>query len=315
MIPVIDLKPLFQDSDGLQHVAAQLADVYSTVGFAQVINHQIPPQLIRDLYRASREFHALPEPEKIKLRFKKNLRGYIPLNASTLVKSELGQAKTPNQSESFMILSDIPKDHSWYSSTLGGEQIWPQQLPEFRRQVMAYYSALKSLSHQLMRAFAVALRVPADGLAPYFRNPHILFRLLRYPPVPEHAGADQYGSAPHTDYGCLTLLHQDDSGGLQVQSPEADEWMDVKPLDEALVLNTGQMMSIWSNGWLKATRHRVINQAKGYRFSMPFFYNCDIDAPIAPLPSCVSIDNPARYEPVIYGENLEKFLVANYRFI
>jgi len=305
MIPTIDLSPLFQDTNGIHRVAGQLKDAYTSVGFAQIINHQIPDQFIQAAYRASKAFHDLPEAEKIRLRFKKTLRGYIPMNASTLVKSEVSEAKAPNQSESFIIGSALPKDHAWYGSALGGEQCWPAQLPDFQTQTTQYFLALKKLGQRLIQAFALALGMPETALDQYFRNPNNFLRLLRYPPMPANASPDLYGSAPHTDYGCLTLLHQDEVGGLQVQLAD-QSWIDVEPQQQALVLNTGQMMAIWSNGTMQATRHRVINKGSGYRFSMPFFYDCDIDARIAPLPSCVNAAHPARYEPVIYGENLEK---------
>jgi len=313
MIPVIDLNPLWQGPDGLEKIAGQLEEIYSTIGFAQVINHQIPPETIRALYQASHDFHQLPDHEKQALRFKHCLRGFIPLNASTLVKSQLGQAKLPNQSESFMVLSDLPKEHKWYSSKLGGQQIWPAQLPEFTSQVQRYAAALRALGHRLMHAFTLAMHVPADTLDHCFTQPLNSLRLLRYPPRPADASPELYGSAPHTDYGCLTLLHQDASGGLQVQLPDTS-WIDVAPMEDALVLNTGQMMEIWSNGRLRATRHRVINKGSGFRYSMPFFYDCNIDAQIAPLAGCITPDNPPRYPAVIYGDNLEKLLSANYQF-
>ncbi|MET3108726.1 isopenicillin N synthase-like dioxygenase [Oxalobacteraceae bacterium GrIS 1.18] len=313
MIPTIDLSPLFQETNGIHRVAEQLKDAYTSVGFAQIINHRIPDQFIQAAYRASKAFHDLPEAEKIQLRFKKTLRGYIPINASTLIKSEVSAATTPNQSESFIIGSELPNDHAWYGSALGGEQCWPAQLPDFQTQTTQYFLALKKLGQRLIQAFAIALGMPETALDQYFRNPNNFLRLLRYPPMPANASPDLYGSAPHTDYGCLTLLHQDEVGGLQVQLAD-QSWIDVEPQQQALVLNTGQMMAIWSNGTMQATRHRVINKGSGYRFSMPFFYDCDIDARVAPLPSCVNAEHPARYEPVIYGENLEKFVLANYRF-
>ncbi|WP_419420167.1 isopenicillin N synthase family dioxygenase [Legionella sp. D16C41] len=314
MIPTIDLDPLFSNKlHGLEKVASQIYAAYSTYGFGQIINHRVPQQIIKDIYTASKNFQQLPFEEKIKIRFKKNLRGFLPVNSSTLKITELGEAKKSNQSESFVLLNDIPKDSPEFSSVLGGEQLWPTQLPEFKKQVLNYYSELKKLSKLLIRAFSVALDYSPHYLDQYFREPNALLRLLSYPPKPSHAPSDLYGSAPHTDYGCITLLHQDNSGGLQILTDD-NKWLDVLPREDSFVLNTGHMMTIWSNGKLKATKHRVINKSNHQRFSIPFFYNCSLDVTVSPLSKCVSSENPAHVESVHYGDFIKKILLTNYTF-
>ncbi len=314
MIPIIDLGPLFSNTTrGIQEVAAQLYQIYSTLGFAQVINHKIPRQTIENLYIASRDFHELKQEEKNKVKFKGSLRGYQPMNTLTIRNSELGDFKKPDLNESFLIRNEIPLENKWYKSPVGGKQPWPAELPEFKNQVLDYFNALQSLSQLLMQTFAVAMDLPMNALDQYFTEPHILLRLVYYPPAPKDAPADLYGAAPHTDSNCITLLHQDKVGGLQVKSSD-EQWLDVPPRQDAFVLNTGKIMSIWSNDRLKATPHRVINPDNSSRYSMPFFYGCNLDARVAPLPSCVSEDNPAQFEPVMYGEQLTKFLSASYDF-
>jgi isopenicillin N synthase-like dioxygenase len=315
MIPIIDLDPLFSDKlNGVNKVAKQIYQVYSTLGFAQIINHQVPPKIIQDLYCASKQFHHLSIENKHALRFGSNLRGYIPIDSSRLKISELGEAKKNNQSESFLLINEIPEDNPWFSSILGGVQVWPTQLPEFKNQILVYFAALKKLSEQLIRVFSVALNLPADYLSQSFSNPNIFLRLLSYPAIPKNADCNLFSSAPHTDYGCITLLHQDNTGGLQILT-EDNQWLDVPPKEESFVLNIGQMMTIWSNGKLKSTKHRVLNTSNTRRYSIPFFYNCDLDTVVKPLPTCISKDNPAQFEPVMYGEHLQKILLANYNFL
>jgi isopenicillin N synthase-like dioxygenase len=172
---------------------------------------------------------------------------------------------------------------------------------------------MSALSSQLIQAFSLGLNLQPDYLDQYFTDPNIILRLLHYPAISCRPSEDVFGSAPHTDYGCLTLLAQDDTGGLQVKTDE-DEWLDVPCLPNSIVLNTGQMMSIWSNGKLKSTPHRVINNTQKERFSVPFFYNCNMDTYVEPLPDMVSNECPLCVEAVTYGEHLEKTVRSNYAF-
>ncbi|MFN8770645.1 MAG: isopenicillin N synthase family dioxygenase [Neisseriaceae bacterium] len=317
-IPIIDLTPLFKEDDnGIEIIASQLFEAYSTLGFAQLINHQIPTNIIDNIFQASKDFHELGIDEKMQLKYKDNLRGYIPMNMSTLARSTLGSAKKPNQSESFMILDESPllQSPKWVNSSLAGHNIWPTQLPYFKKYVMEYYQAMVTLSKKLIRIFSIAMGMPHDYLDKYFTDPNIFLRLLYYPPVTQDTSTDSFGSAPHTDYGCLTLLAQDDTGGLQVKHPENDSWIDVPCLNNGLVLNTGQMMEIWSNGLIKATPHRVINSGNKKRYSIPFFYNCNLDTYVAPLSNFITETNPIKFTPINYGEHLERTLRSNYKFV
>ena len=313
MIPTIDLSPLFSNSSGgIEEVAAQLDQIYSTVGFAQVVNHRIPAHTIENLYAASRDFHRLNLEQKERARFKNSVRGYQPMHALTVRESVFGSFKKADLNASFLIRNEIAPESKWYATSVGGAQIWPAELPGFKKQVMDYFEALQKLSYRLMQAFAVAMGLPMYGLDQYFTDPHILLRLIHYPPALENAPADLYGAAPHTDSNCITLLHQDQVGGLQVKTSD-DRWLAVPPQQDAFVLNTGRILEIFSNGRLKATPHRVINTDQE-RYSMPFFYGCNLDALVAPLPNCISAHNPAQFEPVTYGEQLTKFLSAIYDF-
>jgi isopenicillin N synthase-like dioxygenase len=315
-IPIIDLNPLFSgEANGVQKVATELYQVYSTVGFGLLINHRIPSQTIAELFTASKQFHALSEHEKMQIKYHRHLRGYLPLNSSTLKKSELGEARKPNQSDSYILTNESTFYDSgkWANSVFAGKNVWPAQLPNFQTQVMKYYQSMSALSRQLIQAFSMGLKFPANYLDHYFTDPNIILRLLHYPAIADRPSEDVFGSAPHTDYGCITLLVQDQIGGLQVKSVD-DEWLDVPCLPNSIVLNTGQMMTVWSNGQLKSTPHRVICNSQKERFSVPFFYNCNMDVYVEPLPGTVTKEHPLCVEAVTYGEHLEKTVRANYDF-
>lgn len=313
-IPVIDISPLLAGTDaGLRHVAAQIASAYAQVGFSYLIGHDIAPALIDDLFQASAEFHALPREEKLKIEINAFHRGYIPINTSTAVTSSIEQARKPNQSESFLMMHELPDDDPdvLAQAPLAGPNQWPASLPDFRPAVRAYHTALCGLARKLVRAVAVALDAPPDYLDPYFVRPTTFLRLLYYPPQPPDSPDDLFGSAPHTDYGFLTLLLQDDVGGLQVRNVTGD-WIDAPYRPGAFIMNAGDILHCWSNGRFISTPHRVINRSGRARYSNPFFFDPDMHARIVPLPSCVSSEHPSNFEPILYGEFLMNELRANH---
>jgi isopenicillin N synthase-like dioxygenase len=163
------------------------------------------------------------------------------------------------------------------------------------------------LGKALLPCFAHMLGLPHDALDRFFAAPNPILRLLHYPAVPIRE-SDLFGSAPHTDYGCLTFVAQDGVGGLQVLSAD-EEWVDVPVVDNSLVLNTGQMIGRWSRGGIKPTPHRVLNHQSRDRYSIAFFYDCGLETPLS-----LSCD-PAPVETGTYGEHLEWILRRNYAFI
>ncbi len=315
-IPVIDLAPLFErDPEGWRHVEDQLYAAHSTIGFSVLVNHRVPAALTANLFDASARFHALPLEQKMALRYGANLRGYLPLDTSKLVRSTLGSARRPNHSDSFMIINELdePLEDKWSRSAVGGTQPWPGEVDGFEAAARDYRAALCRLGMTTMRCFSSMLGLPRDGLDRHFAQPNAILRLLRYPALPKRE-PDLFGSAPHTDYGCLTFVAQDDAGGLQVQSTDGD-WFDVPVIENAFVLNTGQMMAAWSRGRIKATPHRVINPCARTRYSIAFFFNCGLDTPVdllTPPPDAAEGAHPLPTRT--YGEHLEALLRANYSF-
>ena len=151
---------------------------------------------------------------------------------------------------------------------------------------------------------------PTD-LDAHFERPTTFLRLLYYPPQPPQSPDDLFGSAPHTDYGFITILAQDEVGGLQVRNTDG-EWLDAPYMPGAFVMNTADILHRWSNGKLISTPHRVINRSGRARYSNPFFFDPNMHTLVSPLPTCVSADNPARYEPVVYGDYLMERLNKNH---
>ena len=168
------------------------------------------------------------------------------------------------------------------------------------------------LGRYIVRLIAISLGLPATSLDHHFDHPTTFLRALHYPPQPP-ADDDQMGSAPHTDYGIITLLAQDDSGGLQVR-PRGGDWIEAPPIENTYVLNVGDMLARWTNGRFVSTPHRVINRSGGDRYSLPYFLDPSMDAVIECLPTCTDAEHPPLHPPVPYGEYLMERLNKNYDY-
>lgn len=305
--PVLDLRA--PDSE----VAGAFLDAYGTLGFGSVIGHGIDRKLIDRVFDASRRFHALPRSEKDAIALNGLHRGFIAIDTATDRTTDLADVTRPNQSESFMMLREAgPDDPDVRGGVfLAGPNQWPDGLPGFRDAVTAYHDAMAELGRRLLRIAALSVGAPADAFDAAFTRPTTWLRLLRYPPLPADAPADLYGSAPHRDFGALTILAQDDVGGLQVMRPDGT-WIEVAPIQDAFVVNVGDMLSRWTNGRLKSTPHRVMNRGGGERYSVPFFYDPHVRTEIAPLPCCTGPANPPRFPPILFENFLRLELGATY---
>ena len=313
-IPSIDLSPLHDPSEaGLRQVANAIHTAYSQVGFAYLTHHGIPQPLIDALFTASQQFHALPRNDKMQIEINPFHRGFIPINTSTVQTSSVANVKRPNQSESFMMMHDLPDDDPdvLAGAPLAGPNQWPPSLPSFRPAVLAYNDAMVALGRKLVRAISVALGGGPHDLDPYFERPTTFLRLLSYPEQPAQTPEDLFGAAPHTDYGFITILAQDDAGGLQVRNV-AGEWVDAPYRPGTFVMNSADILHRWSNGRFISTPHRVINRSGRTRFSNPFFFDPDMHATITPLPTCVGAENPPAYPAVVFGDYLMERLHKNY---
>ena len=194
-----------------------MAEAYGATGFAYVVDHGIPERVIGALFDASRRFHALPQAAKDAIAVNRHHRGYIGAGAATDRASSVEAATRPNLSESFIKLSDAPPGREAWP--LDGPNRWPD-LEGFREAVEAFEAAAEPVARRLVAAMALGLGAEPGRLLRLFEPPTAWLRLLRYPPRPADAPPDRYGSAPHTDFGCLTLLAQDDAGGLEVRAAD-----------------------------------------------------------------------------------------------
>jgi isopenicillin N synthase-like dioxygenase len=278
-LPVIDLAPL-QDGDlaGEARVAAGIHAACTGPGFFYVKNHGVPQAVIDTAVETARRFFHLPA--EVKRNTKANLlhRGWHAAGGALMQ-----GAKKPDLKEFYSMGLDLPADHP---AVLGGEKLrgpnqWPAELPELKPAMEAYFAAVGACGARLLRAVAVSLGLERDFFAPHYRLPLQRTQAIFYPPQPP-GDADQFGLAAHTDFGCITLLWQDDSGGLQVKERQGGEWIDAPPIPGTLVVNVGDLLGRWSNDRFASTPHRVLNLSGHERMSIATFYDPDFSAPIDP---------------------------------
>ncbi|MFO1056386.1 MAG: 2-oxoglutarate and iron-dependent oxygenase domain-containing protein [Dongiaceae bacterium] len=314
-LPVVDLTGLAEAADNADAAAlAPLAAAFDHAcrdhGFCYIAGHGVDPELRRQAFAMSAAFHALPLAEKQKLAINRAFRGYLAMATSVIVTSSIEKATRPNLSESLMVMHEVEPGAP--PGALDGANQWPADLPGFRETIADYDRALRRLGRRMMRMIAAALGLPPTGLDAHFAHPTTFLRLLHYPPQPPDADAMQYGSAPHTDYGFITILAQDSSGGLQVRSREKS-WIDATPIDDTFVVNIGDMGSRWSNGRWPSTPHRVVNRSGHDRYSLPYFFDPHTDTVVAPVAGCRRPGEPAM-PPVRYGDYLMERIDKNYAY-
>jgi isopenicillin N synthase-like dioxygenase len=183
-------------------------------------------------------------------------------------------------------------------------------MPDFKAATLDYFSAMRPLVRAMVSVIATSLGLAPDYFDRDFGEPTCTLRLIRYPP---HDGAEdnQFGFAPHIDTSFLTLLAQSALPGLEVRTAEGD-WIRPPSVPGTFVVNTGEMLSRYSNDRYRPTPHRVINANRVQRHAIPFFYGPGLDAVIRPVRTCVTTDNPARYEPLLYADHRRRLNLTNF---
>jgi isopenicillin N synthase-like dioxygenase len=282
MLPIIDVGPLLGDGSTAARgeVAGRIQSACRSRGFFYVAGHGVPAALVDQLASASDEFFALPVEEKLEIAMERGgraWRGYFPVGA------ELTSGR-PDLKEGLYFGSELPDDDPRVLAgvPLHGRNLFPRQVPRLRPLVLAYLDAMTALGQAVLTGVALSLDLdPGYFSAGYTADPTILFRIFHYPPSPPQTPG--WGVGEHTDYGLITLLAQDDSGGLQVAAPEG--WIDAPPVPGTLVCNIGDMLDRLTGGWYRSTPHRVRNLSGHGRLSFPFFLDPGFSAEVPPLPS------------------------------
>lgn len=266
-LPVLDL--------GRGDVADAMRAACREHGFFYVVNHGVPEQLLADLEAASRRFFAFPTERKLEIAMQhggRAWRGYFRVG------DELTSGR-PDLKEGLYFGSELPDDHPEVraGTPMHGRNLFPDFVPELRSLVLDSMAAYQSVGHRLMELLALSLSLERSYFADrYTKEPLELFRIFHYPPAPPPT--DGWGVGEHTDYGVLTILRQDEVGGLQVKTPGG--WMDAPPIAGSFVCNIGDMLDRMTGGFYRSTPHRVRNESGRSRLSFPYFFDPNFRAEV-----------------------------------
>jgi isopenicillin N synthase-like dioxygenase len=323
-IPLIDLDGARPGSSKRAADVARAIDrACRESGFFVIINHGVPDELIARISTVTLDFFQrsdawksrwLADPTRASSRGLFTSAGYVSAAEGVITSPDLCEIYTINRLGEAGVA-----ERAGLGEAVGGwsaPNVWPDDPPQFREIWLDYYAALEALATDLLHLFAIGL-----GLEPsYFdtlADEHISNLIANfYPPVIEEPLPDQYRKGPHSDWGSLTILHQDGVGGLEVFDQRSGDWIGVPTIPGSFVVNIGDLMSVWTNGQWKSTKHRVRVPPREHwattRISIPFFHQPNWDALVECLPTCASPDLPAQFEPVTSGQYLMDKLNAAY---
>lgn len=318
-IPVVNLARSFGDDPAaFDAIAREIHRACREMGFFYVSNHGVPQTFVGETFAWSRRFFDLPPAEKLALHMKNSssASGYDSGTQQLDSQSPDAEKAPPDLKESFAFGLDLPDDHPWALKRLRGfgHIQWPTQLPGFREHMIAYRAATASLRDHLLRLLARSLDLPPDWFAPHFDTATASTRLLKYPRQPDNAAFNQIGAGAHTDWGGITILAQDDNGGLEVRNADG-EWIEATPIAGTFVINLGDLMARWSNGLYNANMHRVKNNRGGRdRYSIASFNDPRPDAVIEPIPGCVTEEFPRKFATCTAQEHVYEMFRRSYGY-
>ncbi len=286
-LPILDLSLLDGSALQRQGFLDDLRHAARDVGFFYLTGHGIDSGLLQQVQASARQFFALPESEKTAVGMinSSHFRGY------NRAASEITRGQ-PDLREQFDLGAEravlpIDENSPWWARLQGPNQ-WPAALPELKPLLLDWQQAMTGMSLRLLRAFAEALSLPQEAFDRlYGDQPNEHIKLMRYPgQAPQQSNQ---GVGAHKDSGFLSFLLQDRQAGLQVEIEEG-RWIDALPLENTLVVNIGELLELATNGYLRATVHRVLSpQAGNERLSIAFFLGAQLDAvvPLYPLPTAL----------------------------
>ncbi|XP_010941861.2 protein LATERAL BRANCHING OXIDOREDUCTASE 1 [Elaeis guineensis] len=317
-IPLIDLSPLLHSpipTDGgaaPPAISSLLAEVEAACrdwGFFQVINHGVPSELLDNIMAASKGFFALPAEEKWQVkRDEVNPLGYYNTEHTKNVR---------DWKEVFdLIVEELPVPlalaEPGADEFLSLRNRWPEHPPAFREACEKYTKAMNELAFKLLELISLTLGLPAKRLNGFFKDRASFIRLNHYPPCPSPHLA--LGVGRHKDAGALTILAQDDVGGLDVKRRSDGEWIRVKPIPNSYIINVGDIIQVWSNDKYESAEHRVSVNLERERFSIPFFFNPALYVTVQPLDELIDEKKrPAKYNAYNWGEFFKARKNSNFK--
>ncbi len=283
---MIDVSALVSGDDPTE-TATAIDRACREVGFFYAAGHGVDPELIGSLERMSGEFFALPTEEKARISMRyggRAWRGWFPTGAELT-------SGVPDNKEGLYLGAELSPDHPRVreGTPLHGANLFPRRPAALGGVILEYIEALTSLGHALMRGISLGLGLDPTAVSERLTaDPTVLFRIFHYPPVSGSDAEPGWGVGEHTDYGLLTILLQDASGGLEVEI--AGRWTPAPPIPGTFVCNIGDMLERLTGGAYLSTPHRVVSPHRRGRLSFPFFFDPGWDARVESLVGADSTD-------------------------
>ncbi|KAL7274304.1 hypothetical protein RUND412_002797 [Rhizina undulata] len=324
-IPLIDLSLFFHGSETDKFTVGNgMASGFKDAGFVYIKNHGIPQDVIDRVFSESAKFFRRPKDQKDALAWTtpESNRGYVAhgrekvtqLSDKSIIE-EL-RAKNPDLKESIEIgRDDVP----------GLPNNWPDRFDsegvEFKTVMKDFFDKCKELHVIVMRSIALGMGLGEHFFDKFCDAGDNTLRLLHYPAQPTDVfkkNEGQVRAGKHTDYGTITLLFQDDRGGLQVRSPEGT-FVNATPIPGTIIINAGDLLARWSNNKIHSTEHQVVEppvapDSDEYpaRYSCAYFCNPNFDAFIEALPGTYGSEEEKIYPGINSGEYLVQRLGSTY---
>lgn len=305
-IPLVDLSRFVEgtESDRKEFVA-ELGKAFHEVGFVGIINHGIPKQLVDDFYSAAKRFFALDEATKKQYEVADGAgqRGYTSFGREHAKQSNVGDLK-----EFYQIGQEVTDGDPIKSEY--PENVYVSEISDFTDLGSQLYKAFEKSGANLLKAIAIHLDLGENYFDERIHNGNSILRAIHYPPITDEPKS-AIRAESHEDINLITLLVGASAGGLQLLNKQ-NEWQDISPGENEIVVNVGDMLQRLTNNYLKSTTHRVVNPPREEwhmpRLSIPFFLHPRSTMDLSCLDKCVTEENPIAYEPITAGGYLDERL-------
>lgn len=308
-IPSLDLADFYgNDPVRKQNFVQALGQAYNNIGFVGIKNHFLTATMQERIYQSITKFFALPD--EVKQKYEKTMlagqRGYTGKGKEHAKGRNTGDLKEFYHIGQELDAQELMKEDY-------PENVWPDEIPEFREDTVSVYHALEKTGHHMLRAIALYIGLQEDYFDSRIKNGNSILRPIHYYPIqnPDSVPADAVRAAEHGDINLITLLMGASADGLQVLRRDG-KWIPITALPDQLVVNVGDMLERLTNGKLRSTIHRVVNPPRELmntpRYSIPFFMHPRSEMSLAALPQCVDADHPKKWDDITAGEFLDQRL-------
>ncbi len=296
LIPIVDIGSLRDGSD-TRGVAEALHRASREVGFIYVTNHGIAPEVLCDARTTALDFFRTDGSAKATVKVTPQHRGWLGQGGA-----KMQDDAKPDLKESYIwgYQDDsgvTPEDHP-----LRGGNVWPDAIPRLEADAMRWFKAADEVASHLLHGFAIGLDLAPDFFQSKSGAPMSRASFVYYPPQPESMDVEQFGVGPHTDFGVLTVLGQDDVGGLQVQDLNGN-WVAAPPIPDTLIVNVGDLLARWTNDEYRSTPHRVVNSSGQERLSLVMAYDPEPQTMVDPR-AIFGPNVKTNHDPITCGDYL-----------